>query len=389
MLPFVLFLGASVLVFWSLAGYPLFLVFLGRFRRNTSVRALQPSSEADLPFVSVLLPVSNGDQWVAAKLDSILSLKYPRHRMEILVASDGSTDNTEAIVSDMACTYGGIRLFRLPRGGKASALNVLMQHASGDIIFFTDVRQKLDPRCLSLLVSRFSDPQVGGVCGELTILDGETEEELSVGLYWKIEKWIRRQLSRNGTLLVVTGCLYAVRRSLAVPLPTDALGDDIFMPQAILRRGYLVVFEDGSRAYDYPTTADVEFRRKVRTLAALYQYIGRHGLGPYPFHFFSYKVTRLLLPWALLAAALSTPFLPSGLILPASSIQAFVYLAALADPLIPERFPLKRISSPARVFCMLMAAAMFSVSILFRPADSLWKPTTVRVPGSSGSHSGH
>jgi cellulose synthase/poly-beta-1,6-N-acetylglucosamine synthase-like glycosyltransferase len=340
-------------------------------------------ADGELPSVSVLLPVANGEAWVAAKLQSIAAMDYPAGRVTVLVGDDGSTDATEAIVQEFRRTHPNVQFFSLPKGGKARALNALMEHAQGDILFFTDVRQRLDRNCLRHLVDALSAPGIGGACGELIILDGHTEEEQSVGLYWKLEKWIRRQLSRRGTLLVVTGCLYAVRRSLAGPLPDDALGDDIFMPQWILRKGYRVVFEDRARAYDYPTTMDVEFRRKIRTLAGLYQYIGRHGLGPYPGHFFSYKVSRLLLPWALLAVAAATPFLPFPAAVTVGAAQAAFYAAALLDPAIRNSSPLKRISSPARAFCMLMMASLFSVSVLFRPAESLWKTTSVRAPRTS------
>lgn len=382
MLAVLIFLIASAFVVWTLIGYPVSLILLARGRAAGDPRDDTQVSPGTMS-VSVLLPVANGENWVIPKLQSILAMDYPPHLVEILVASDGSTDGTDRIVSDFAASHPGVRFYPLPKGGKAKALNALAGHARGEILFFTDVRQKLHRDCLKFLVSRFADPGVGGVCGELVILDGDTEEEQSVGLYWKMEKWIRRQLSRMGTLLVVTGCLYAVRQRLADPLPEDALGDDIFMPQSILRKGFRVVFEDRARAYDYPTAMNVEFRRKVRTLAALYQYLGRHGLGPRPLHFFSYKVSRLLLPWALIVIAGTTPFLPDPFAVLAGGAQAVFYLMALLDPYIPGWFPLKRLSSPARAFGMLMAAALFAVSILFRSPESLWKPTAVRVPGAA------
>jgi len=180
----------------------------------------------------------------------------------------------------------------------------------------------------------------------------------------------------------VTGCLYAVRRELIEPLPSDALGDDIYTPQAILRKGYRVLFEPGARAYDYPTTLDVEFRRKVRTLAGLYQYVLRHGLGPHPFHFFSYKVSRLLLPYALLLVALATPFLRYPWSVLAFGAQVVFYSLAAVDSWIPEGSLLKRVSSPAKTFCTLMWAAVMAASVLFVPAASLWKTTHVRQPKS-------
>jgi poly-beta-1,6-N-acetyl-D-glucosamine synthase len=372
----VAFCLSGVFLSYVLIGYPLLLRLMAKRRPRPVYKEFIPRT------VTVLLPVHNGENWIRQKLSSILALDYPGELVQILVISDGSTDGTEAIASEFASK--GVELLRLPKGGKPAALNAGLKRAMGDVVFFTDVRQKLEPDCLRKLVSCFADPQVGAACGELVILDGFTHEEASIGLYWKIEKWIRRQLSDMGTLLVVTGCVYAIRRDLADPLPPDALGDDIFMPQTILKKGYRVVFESGAKAYDYPTDSSVEFNRKVRTLAGLYQYIRQCGLGPYPFHFFSYKVSRLLLPYALLAVAASTLFLADPLRAVVLIAQFAFYSAALVDPVVRERSPLKRFSSPARAFVVMMIASFYAASVLLRPASELWKTTHVR-PAKTGT----
>jgi cellulose synthase/poly-beta-1,6-N-acetylglucosamine synthase-like glycosyltransferase len=366
------FLLAAGFVLYALAGYPLLLWILARYRP----KGVQKQFEAKT--VTILLPVHNGGQWLGAKLGSILALDYPRDRLQIIVLSDGSTDGTDAVASDFSAR--GVELIRLPKGGKAKALNRGIDAAKGELLFFTDVRQPLAPDCLLRLVACFADPRVGGACGELIILDGETHEEASVGLYWKVEKWIRRQLSSMGTLLVVTGCVYAIRRELAEHIPAGSLGDDIFLPQAVLRKGYRVVFEEGAKAFDYPTAHPIEFRRKVRTLAALYQYIGRHGFGRHWFHFFSYKISRLLLPYALIVTVVSSLFLPRPFADIAIAGQAAFYACALLDPWIPDDWLLKRLSSPIRTFCMLMAASLWAVSVVFVPAAKLWTATQVRSP---------
>jgi poly-beta-1,6-N-acetyl-D-glucosamine synthase len=366
------FLLGSAFILYALIGYPMLLWVMARRRPKPVRKHFEPRT------VTVLIPVHNGEKWVRQKLESILSLDYPADRMQIIVLSDGSIDGTDAAVSEFASK--GVELVRLPKGGKAQALNRGLELARGEIVFFTDVRQRLDPDCLRRLVACFADNDVGAVCGELIILDGETEEEASVGLYWTVEKWIRRQLSAMGTLLVVTGCLYAIRRELAEPVPPAALGDDIYMPQTILRKGYRVVFEDAAKAYDYPTTRDVEFRRKVRTLAGLYQYTVRHGFGRHRFHFVSYKVSRVLLPYALILVAVASVFLPSPFAQIAVAAQVIFYGLAAIDGWIPEGAALKRISSPARTFCMLMMASLWAVSVFFVPSTDLWKTTHVRAP---------
>lgn len=371
------FISAGSFFVYVIGVYPILVYVLARF----SPKRVRTGFEAKR--VTAVIPVHNGEQWIRRKLESILALRYPRELVRIIVISDGSTDATETIAREFSDF--GVELVRVPKGGKSLAINKGLAIADGDILFFTDIRQTLHPDCLTRLVARFADPQVGAVCGELVILDGHSQEEQSVGLYWKIEKWIRRQLSSMGTLLVLTGCVYAIRRELAAPLPADALGDDIFVPQGLLRKGFRVVFEETAKAYDYPTTMDVEFHRKVRTLAGLYQYVRRCGLGAYPFHFFSYKVSRLLLPYALILIAAASPFLEQ----PAAGIavtgQVLFYSLAALDYWIPDDNMMKRITSPARTFCMLMAAALWSGSVLFLPAANLWKTTHVSSPKT---HSG-
>jgi cellulose synthase/poly-beta-1,6-N-acetylglucosamine synthase-like glycosyltransferase len=364
------FLVGSVFVLYTLAGYPLLLWLVAR-RRVTPVRkSFEPRT------VTILLPVHNGAAWLRQKLTSILSLDYPGDCLQVIVISDGSTDETDDIAAEFAPR--GVELIRLSKGGKARALNQGLAAARGDIVFFTDVRQSLAPDCLKRLVACFADPAIGGVCGELIILDGVTREEASVGLYWKVEKWIRRQLSATGTLLVVTGCVYAIRRNLAEPLPDGLLGDDIFMPQAVLRKGYRVIFEEGAKVFDYPTTHDVEFGRKLRTLAGLYQYVSRFGCGPHWVHFISYKLSRVLLPYALIAIAISSFFLPRPYAWIAVILQMVFYGMAALDSHVPESSPWKRLSSASRTFCMLMVASLRAVSVFFVPASELWKPTQVR-----------
>jgi cellulose synthase/poly-beta-1,6-N-acetylglucosamine synthase-like glycosyltransferase len=367
-----LFLAAAAFVLYTLAGYPLLLHFLARRRSRPIQRAFQPRT------VSVLLPVFNGERFLAAKLDSLLALDYPPGLIDIYVLSDGSTDSTAAIAEGFAGR--GVHFQQLPHGGKAAALNAGLTVATGEILFLTDVRQPLEPNALRVLVACFADPAVGAVSGELIIRDGATSEEANVGLYWKYEKWLRKRLSALDSVLGATGCIYAMRRDLARPLPPGCLLDDMFLPLQAFFAGYRVVFEGQARAYDYPTSLDSEFRRKVRTLAGNYQLIGYMPqlLGPANrlwLHFFSHKVARLLLPFSLLVLLGTAPFLPPPWYIVCTASQLAFYLIALADPLLPDSFPGKKLSSPARTFAVLMAASFCAASILFRPKANFWVQT--------------
>ena len=375
MLPLIVFALSAAICLYTIVGYPLLLGLLARWKGRAVRKAPYQ------PAVSIILPNYNGEKWIGPKLESILALNYPSHLVEILIADDGSTDASCAIV-ERFLSRGNIRLTRLDRGGKATALNVLMARATGEILFFTDVRQTLSRDSLSNLAACFSDPEVGVASGELIITDGAGAEEAGVGLYWKYEKFIRKNQSRLDSVPGATGCIYAMRRSLARTLPANTLCDDMYLPLGAFLEGYRVVLDDSAQAYDLPSQLAGEFRRKVRTLAGVYQIVGRYPalLGPGNrmwFHFLSHKLARLLMPWALLAAAVSTVFLPTPWREWAAAAQIACYGLALIDYVLPERSFLKRLSSPARTFVVLMAASLCAVCVLFVPARLLWKETRI------------
>jgi cellulose synthase/poly-beta-1,6-N-acetylglucosamine synthase-like glycosyltransferase len=329
--------------------------------------------------VTIILPVRNGAQWIRAKLECLLALDYPRDLVEIIVVSDNSTDGTDEIVKGFSPP---VRLLCGVGSGKASAINQALAQATGEILFFTDVRQLVDAQSLQVLVACFDDPSVGAATGELIILSGDKTEERHVGLYWRLEKWVRRRHSAIDSVLGATGAIYAMRRSLACTLPPNTLLDDVHLPMCAFFAGYRIVWAGDARAYDSPTALNVEFRRKVRTLAGVYQLVGRFPvalLGPRNrmwFHFMSHKIARLLLPFALIGVFVSSFFLPPPWpwwLVPA---QLAFYAIAFADLLTPENTMLKRVTSITRTFVVLVAAAFCAASILFRRPESFWTSPT-------------
>jgi cellulose synthase/poly-beta-1,6-N-acetylglucosamine synthase-like glycosyltransferase len=358
-------------VVYVLVLYPVGLAWLAPRGRQIQKAPIRPT-------VSVILPVRNGAPWLENKLKSLLAQDYPAGLVDILLLSDGSTDDTDRIASRFAGP--GIRFERLQGGGKGAALNYGFPRVQGEIVLLTDVRQELAPDCLRLLVECFADPSVGAVSGDLVILSGATAGERSTGFYWRYESWIRRNLSRYDSLLGATGPIYALRRSLAVPIPAHTLLDDVFLPMEALRRGFRLIQEPEAKAYDFPTALDSEFRRKVRTQAGIYQLFRLSPWITSPanrmwFHWVSLKLGRLWLPFFLLLTAAATPFTPAPWLWILLAGQLGFYGAAALDAVAPNR-----LTAPIRAFITLVAAALVAVSVFFVSPLSLWKETKVSAP---------
>ena len=370
---------SGLAIFHTAAGYPLSLAF--RRGRTRPPVAKDPGFTTT---VTVLMAVYNGASMIARKLDVLLGLDYPAGLLDVIVVSDGSTDETDAIVRSYEGR--GVRLVAAPRGGKAAALNHGLPHATGEILFFTDVRQPMDPMCLRHLVANFADPTVGAVTGEMKLVRGELGEQADMDLYWRYEVWARKRHSEIDSLFNTTGCIYAMRRTLARPLPPDTLIDDAILPLRAFFGGHRIILDTEAVAYDYPAVSGTEFRRRFRTLAGLWQVHARlpelfTSRNRMRFHFLSHKFARLMLPWAILVFLISTALLPGSwfrtLLLGG---EAAWLLLALASPIVPAGSPLKRLTSPARTLLVMNVAALAAVAVFFVPATRLWTQTRVQTP---------
>ena len=252
----------------------------------------------------MLLAVYNGEAFIARKLDNLLALDYPSELLDIVVVSDGSTDATDSIVESYS--HRNVRLVHAPHAGKAAALNIAIQHATGELLLFADVRQVFDPQALRHLVANFADQTVGGVTGELRFVHSDrVGEAADIDMYWRYEIWARQRHSLIDSIFNTTGCIYALRRSLAQPIPPDTLGDDIVMPLRAFFHGYRVVIDTEALAFDYGLVKGGEFRRKLRTLGGVWQALARipqlfTSANRMRMHFLPHKFGRVVLPWLIL-----------------------------------------------------------------------------------------
>jgi cellulose synthase/poly-beta-1,6-N-acetylglucosamine synthase-like glycosyltransferase len=345
-------------VAYTYVGYPIVIALLARLFPQRGIRQ-DPSFE---PTVTVCMAVHDGAAFLEPKLRSLLSQDYPRDKLEVLIYSDGSTDQTEAIAADWAARDGRVRLLRAPvRSGKPTALNHMRGQARGEVLLLTDVRQPLAPGAMRALVARLADPRVGCVSGNL-VLAGSTGS----GAYWRYEKLIRRAEARFRSVVGISGSIAAVRRADLPALPPGLILDDVWIPMRLRLAGRLVLFEEAAEAYDVAFDDEREFGRKARTLAGNYQLFAWAPAllsplaNPSWFETVSHKLLRLLCPWALLvllfaaaaAAAGPTPAPVRGAAGALLGGQALFYLGAVLGP------HAGRLGSLCRTFVVLNAAAV-------------------------------
>jgi biofilm PGA synthesis N-glycosyltransferase PgaC len=359
-----LFWTAAALLFYTHAGYPVLLWAWA------AIRARAPLDRDYVPTVSIVVVACNEAGRVESRLQNLLELDYPRMHLEIVFASDGSTDATV----ELARTYApaGVRVVAFnERRGKSAVLSELVPSLRGEVVLFADARQRFDPGALRALARHFGDPDVGAVSGELMLAGGSEGD--GVGFYWRYEKFIRRNESRIDSTVGVTGAIYAIRRDLFEPIPPQTILDDVLIPMQIARQGYRVTFESAALAYDRTAPADVEFRRKVRTIAGNFQLFAneRWLLNPLANRLWvqtlSHKVLRLLSPlWLLIAFVANVFLLDQPFYRWLFALQVAFYAAALMRSLLKNRSRTMFVLDVPYAFCLLNWATVVGFQRLLR-----------------------
>lgn len=361
------------LIGYMYAGYGLWLWVRSFLRPRPVHRA--PS----LPSLSLVMVVRDEERYLEEKLRRLLELDYPAERCQLVIVSDGSTDRTEAMLRDFGVNPRICAVLNAMPAGKASGLNDAMAWAQGELIVFTDARQTVEPGAVRLLAENFADPAVGCASGELMLgLPERGEAAKGMGLYWKIEKKIRELESASGSVVGATGALYAVRRELVPKLPAGTILDDVYIPMQVARQGFRVVFDGRARAWDLPHQGtEREFGRKVRTLTGNYQllqlapWLWRRE-NPVRFEFISHKLLRLLAPFALAAALVSSLFLPALPYRVALVCQILFYALAMLGIVQRKNGPFPRITEAAFTFVMLNTAALIAFANFVTGRKPAW-----------------
>ncbi len=358
-----LFWVAAFLVAYTYVGYGLLVLAVGRLRPRPVRR------QAIRPKVTVLVIAYNEGARIGRKIENLLALDYPRELLEIIIASDGSTDTTAETVWAYEPRVRPVICPR--RRGKPAVLNEIVPHASGEIVVLADARQMFARNAVTALVEAFADPEVGAVSGALTILrEGETEAAVEgAAIYWEFEKQIRWNESRIDSTIGATGAIYAIRRELFEALPEATVLDDVVIPLRIVRRGYRVVFEPRARAYDVRATcARDELARKVRTIGGNFQLFANESWTLNPFRnrvwlqIVSHKGLRLVLPLLYAAILISNAALLEHWFYQMTMAgQVALYGAALVGFLLPAARARSKIVVLPYTVCFLSWATILGL----------------------------
>jgi cellulose synthase/poly-beta-1,6-N-acetylglucosamine synthase-like glycosyltransferase len=285
-----LFWGSLAALAWTHVGYPLAGAALARVRSR-------PIRKEDItPDVSVVVAAHDEEEVIGRRLDNLLALDYPATQLEIVVASDGSTDRTDEIVAEIAARTPSVRILQCERAGKASAQNRAVAETSAEIVAFSDANSRWEPDALRKLVRSFADPEVGYVCGQLRLesADGASRE----GVYWRYELWQRESESALGSITAGNGAIYAVRRADYLGWDDPRIGHDFGLPFRLVQRKRRSVYEREAVAWEKPAhDVEDEYGRKVRMMTRSWRplldgSLVRTGDGLYLAELVSHRVLR-------------------------------------------------------------------------------------------------
>lgn len=366
-----IFWVCAFLIAYTYVVYPVSIALLAGWRGSR--RAPQPAPPSRWPTVSVILCARDESPCIETRLANLCSQCYEPGSLEIIVVSDGSTDDTAAVVGKFRQSIETPRITLIEKTaseGKAAGLNDAVAASSGQVLVMADARQQFgrdegDTETIRRLVISLSAPGVGCVSGELVFVDtnrGMLQSDL--GMYWRYEKWIRRNESGVDSVPGVTGAIYAMKKELFEPIPAATLLDDVLIPLRVILQGHRVIFDDGAVARDRASaSAAQEWRRKVRTLAGNWQLLTLIPAAFVPtrnriwLQFISHKILRLLVPFMLIAILVSTTLVPSPAYRTMLWLQLILYFCAALPAVIPAA-QRSRLLGVSHTFVMLNLAAV-------------------------------
>jgi cellulose synthase/poly-beta-1,6-N-acetylglucosamine synthase-like glycosyltransferase len=345
-----LFWASAAAIVYTHAGYPLVLRAVARRRPEHP-----PPPPGELPRVSLIVAAYDEEAVIEDKVRNALALDYPRERLELIVASDGSTDRTV----ELAEAAGADLVLDLPNGGKVRAQDQAVERASGEVLAFSDANTMLEPGALRRLVAPFADPGVGYVCGQVRFDAAGPNQE---GAYWRYETGIRQLESRLAGVTAGNGGLYATRRDSYIVVD-PRMGHDLSFPFNMVKRGWRALYEPSAQAHEKTTPDNLaEGRRKRRMMSHMWPIVIEGGMldprgyGPlYAWQLVSHRVLRYATPFLHLVALAANLALLG---------RARVYAATLAAQLGLLAAAALAIAVPWRPFRLAQYYVLVTASIL-------------------------
>jgi cellulose synthase/poly-beta-1,6-N-acetylglucosamine synthase-like glycosyltransferase len=285
---------------YAYAGYPAIAALAAR-------RRPEESYPDHVPGVTIVVSALDERDVIGARLDNLRALDYPPERLEVVVVTDGSADDTAEVARTHA--WPGVVVLHEPeRRGKAAAMARGVEHAHHDVIVFSDANNRYPPNALRELLKPLSDPRVGAVTGAKAVEGGSAALTGGERVYWAYESFIKRQESRLGCCTGVVGEMLAVRRALVPTFPSDLVNDDFFLAMQVARQGHRVASAPKAMSYE-PTSASMQSDvvRRRRMTAGRWQSLFRwRTVLPVReplvmWQVASHKYLRLLLPFSMAA----------------------------------------------------------------------------------------
>jgi cellulose synthase/poly-beta-1,6-N-acetylglucosamine synthase-like glycosyltransferase len=389
-------IGGVVAVVYSYALYPVVLFVIGSVvqglrdvgfvfrKRDRRIDAGHAETEPQWPPVAIVISAYNEETHIVSRIENLLALDYPADRLRAYIGSDGSRDRTAEL---MAQFKDDPRVVALPfevNRGKASVLNDLVSRTSEPVVVFSDANTYFERSALKRLVSRFEDPKVGGVTGELRLMGNGGDNQDS--LYWRIEQFLKFFEARIGALLGANGAIYAIRRTLWQPLRPDTICDDFCVAMNVSAAGHRLVYEPKAWAEeDTPEQIGEEVKRRIRigignfqALARHPQYLTRTSLAT-AFAYVSHKVLRWTAPHLLLLALAASIALAVTESSSSWAMYALAQAGSYALAWAGWRLTTRGVKLPTLV---KLAAFLFALNWAFLVAS--WRFSTGRASGSWG-----
>lgn len=309
----IIFLSSVFFILYTYLIYPVLLLLMSGCKqayKDTSFvfnKAERRIRNNQLPEVTVVIAAYNEEKCIEQRINNLLALDYPKDKLTFLIGSDGSTDNTNAILQKFSHPALTVRCFDINRG-KINVLNELVTQVKSEICVFSDANTLFEKDAIQHLVSHFETKEIGAVCGELHLVDpfsGDNKDNL----YWKYEQVLKFHESRLGALLGANGAIYAIKTELYTPLPTDTIIDDFCIVMDIVKQGHTIVYAPEARAVEEiaPDLSE-EASRRVRIGAGNYQAMMRLGwlfnplLGYRFISYVSHKILRWFVPHFMILA---------------------------------------------------------------------------------------